>query len=241
MSKDPLLQVVGLTKRFDGVVVLDDLNLSIGEGERIAVIGPNGAGKTTLANLVLGRLTPTSGRIIYKGRDITRLSPHLRARLGISYTLQNIGVFRTLTIGENLELASRASLHRARGENAVYSRVIHVLELAGITRHLESPPSVLSPGHQRILEVAMAILTLPSLLILDEPTQGLGEQDIVLLNKMVSILGEDASLMIIEHNLDFVLDNAERIVVMDRGRILVEGAPDDIVSDESVQRVYLGR
>lgn len=241
MSKEPLLQVKDLTKKFDGATVLENVDLTLSEGERIAVIGPNGAGKTTLANLIIGRLRPTRGRIIYMGREITGLPPHLRARLGISYTLQSIGVFRTLTIRENIELAEKTALRKNHQRESVSSAIFQVLEMAGITSQMDSPPSVLSPGHQRILEVAMAVMTLPSLLILDEPTQGLGEQDVGLVNRMIEALGDKTSLMIIEHNIEFVLKIAERIVVLDRGRILTQGAPEEIVSNESVQRVYLGR
>jgi branched-chain amino acid transport system ATP-binding protein len=113
--------------------------------------------------------------------------------------------------------------------------------MAGITSQMDRPPSVLSPGHQRIVEVAMAAMTMPSLLILDEPTQGLGEQDIGLINRMIEALGDKTSLMIIEHNIEFVLKIAEKIVVLDRGRILMEGTPEEVVTNESVQRVYLGR
>jgi len=241
MSKEPLLQVMDLTKKFDGATVLEDVDLTIAEGEKIAVIGPNGAGKTTLANLIIGRLRPTRGRIIYMGREITGLPPHMRARLGISYTLQSIGVFRTLTIRENVELAEKTALGRNHRREYVSSAIIQVLEMAGITSQMDRPPSVLSPGHQRIVEVAMAAMTMPSLLILDEPTQGLGEQDIGLINRMIEALGDKTSLMIIEHNVEFVLKIAERIVVLDRGRILTEGTPEEVVTNESVQRVYLGR
>lgn len=241
MSNEPALQVIDLTKKYDGATVLDNINLSVGKGERIGLIGPNGAGKTTLANLIIGRTLPTRGRIIYNKVEITRLPIHLRARLGIAYTVQGIGLFRTLTIRENIELAMRASKNKKCSRTLDESAVMSLLEQSGIARHLDDNPTILSPGHQRILEVAMAALTNSSLLILDEPTQGLGQQDAELIYHMVNKLGKEVTLIIIEHNLDFVLKVAKRIIVLDKGKILAEGEPSEIMSSELVQKVYLGR
>jgi branched-chain amino acid transport system ATP-binding protein len=243
----PILATQSLSKHFGGVAAVDSVSIEVGQGEIRAVIGPNGAGKTTLVGMICGRHAPSAGRIVYAGRDITRLKPWQRLMLGIVYTFQVTSVFRGLTCYENVALpAQRKLMHglAARlvpGEAEVARRVHAALEAVGLADHAGERADELAYGHQRLLEIAMGLATQPRLLILDEPTQGLAEGEIAALCDLIRRIARRATVLLIEHNMQVVLDLAQRVTVMDAGAILAEGTPAEVERHPDVQRAYLGR
>jgi branched-chain amino acid transport system ATP-binding protein len=243
----PILATQALSKHFGGVAAVNAVTLEVGRGEIRAVIGPNGAGKTTLVGMICGRHEPTSGRIHYEGRDITRLRPWDRLMLGIVYTFQVTSIFKGLSCYENVALPAQRKLMRgvtARlvpGEAEVTRRVQAALEAVGLAGFAEQRADELAYGHQRLLEIAMALATGPRLLILDEPTQGLAEGEIAALCELVRRIARESTVLVIEHNMQVVLALADRVTVMDGGEILAEGTPAEIERHPGVQKAYLGR
>ncbi len=243
----PILATQSLTRRFGGLTAVDAVSLEVGRGEIRAIIGPNGAGKTTLVGMICGRHEPSSGRILYDGRDITRLRPWQRLRLGIVYTFQVTSIYRGLTCYENVALPAQRGLMQgfaarfAPGEAKVAERVRAALEAVGLAGFEVQRADELAYGHQRLLEIAMALAAEPRLLILDEPTQGLAEGEIAALCELVRRIARAATVLVIEHNMQVVLELAERVTVMDAGAILAEGTPAEVERHPDVQRAYLGR
>ena len=241
----PLLETVGLTKVFGGLQAVRSVDLRLDEGEVRAIIGPNGAGKTTLVGMVSGRLRPTSGRVLFRSRDITRLDAHERARLGIVYTFQIISIFKNLPLAENVALAAQRPLmqglrdHLAVSRRALAEGVDAALALVGLRAAARTAGS-LPYGHQRLLEVAMALASRPEVLMLDEPTQGLAPEEIAALSALIRRVSRDITVLLIEHNMAVVLDLAHRITVMDAGRVIAEGAPGEIEANRDVRNAYLG-
>jgi len=242
-----LLETKSLTKRFGGLTAVDEVDLRVASGEIRALIGPNGAGKTTLVGMICGRLAPSSGRIFYGGRDITQMRPWERLKLGIVYTFQVTSIFKGLSCYENVALPAQRKLMRgvvarvALAESAVAERVHAALESVGLAAEAQKQADQLAYGHQRLLELAMALAAEPQLLILDEPTQGLAQAEIAQLCALVRTIAQRATVLLIEHNMEVVLSLAGRITVMDAGSILAEGTPDEIAKDPAVQKAYLGR
>jgi len=242
----PLLETVGLQRAFGGLQAVRSVNFRLDRGEIRAIIGPNGAGKTTLLNLICGRLRPTAGRVLYKGQDITHLQAHARVGLGIVYTFQIVSIFRTLTVDENVALAARRLLmqgplrHFAINPRAVAERVEDALRRVGLQDAGPRIAGSLPYGHQRLLEVAMALASAPQLLALDEPTQGLAPDEIAGLAALIRDISQHVTILLIEHNMQVVLDLSRRITVMDNGSIMAEGTPAEIEANADVQRVYLG-
>jgi branched-chain amino acid transport system ATP-binding protein len=232
-----LLSTRGLCRAFGGVRAVEDVNFELSAGEIRAIIGPNGAGKTTFVSLICGRLSPSAGTIVFQERDITALPAHRRVRLGIVYTFQITSIFGNLTVFDNVALATQS---RASGSAALAARVEASLGEVGLAERRDARASELAYGHQRLLEVAMGVSLAPKLLILDEPTQGLSDTEIAGFVTLVERIAREATVLLIEHNMDVVMRLAERITVMDRGRILAEGSPDEIRANEAVQRAYLG-
>ena len=243
----PLLETRGLSKRFGGLEAVGGVDFRLERGEVRALIGPNGAGKTTLVGLVSGRLQPTSGEVRLAGRDITRLPPWERAVLGIVYTFQVTSIYPRLSVHDNVALAAqRRRLRTPRDwirldRSAVDAAAAAALAEVGLRDLHEQRAGALPYGHQRVLEVAMALALEPELLILDEPTQGLAGDEIDSLCRLVRRIAGTTTVLLIEHNMDVVLALAGRVTVMDRGRILAEGTPAEIEAHPDVQRVYLGR
>jgi branched-chain amino acid transport system ATP-binding protein len=243
----PLLETQALSKRFGGLTAVDDVSLLVAPGEIRALIGPNGAGKTTLVGMICGRLQPTSGRILYRGDDITALRPWERLGRGIVYTFQVTSVFKGLSCYENVALPAQRKLMRgiaarvALSESAIAARVNAALDSVGLTGEAGKQADQLAYGHQRLLELAMALAAEPQLLILDEPTQGLAEAEIAQLCALVRTIAQRATVLLIEHNMDVVLSLAGRVTVMDAGSIIAEGTPAEIAKDAAVQKAYLGR
>jgi branched-chain amino acid transport system ATP-binding protein len=246
-SVTPLLETRSISKRFDGLEAVRGVDLRLDHGEVRALIGPNGAGKTTLVGLISGRLRPTAGEVRWAGRDITRLPAWERAVLGIVYTFQVTSIYRNLSVYDNVALAAQRPRLRAPRDwialdhGAVAAAVEAALTRVGLADLGGQRAGSLAYGHQRVLEVAMALALGPELLILDEPTQGLAGDEIEALCGLVRRLTGTTTVLLIEHNMAVVLELAARVTVMNQGRILAEGTPREIEAHPEVQRAYLGR
>jgi branched-chain amino acid transport system ATP-binding protein len=244
---EPALRTENLTKRFGGLTAVDNLSLSIPGGRLHAIIGPNGAGKTTLFNLVSGLLAADSGRVFFQGRDITGLKPHEISRLGIKRTMQIKSVFQQLSVADNLWITRQAAhrfLHpfRAASDDLdTCERVDQTLEQIGLTTLAQRPAGTLSYGDVALLEIGMALISEPRLLLLDEPTCGMSPVETERAVAKIKQLARAIDIVIIEHDMSVVFKIADDITVMAQGGILASGNPDTISRDERVREAYLGR
>ncbi|MCO5160545.1 MAG: ABC transporter ATP-binding protein [Mesorhizobium sp.] len=236
----PLLVVEDLHRSFGGLKAVDGVDLTVMPGEVRAIIGPNGAGKSTLVGLICGRMEPSSGSIRFDGRDITSMPAHRRVRQGIAYTFQITSIFPNLTVFDNVALPVQRSQHHSIGAERLRRGVVEALERVGLADRADQPAGELAYGHQRLLEVAMGLSLKPRLLILDEPTQGLSDGEIDGFIGLVREIARDATVMLIEHNMAVVMNLAHRITVLDSGKVLAEGTPEEIRADAHVQAAYLG-
>ncbi|RJG43144.1 ABC transporter ATP-binding protein [Mesorhizobium sp. DCY119] len=236
----PLLTTRDLRKNYGGLRAVDGVDFSLQPGEIRAIIGPNGAGKTTFVSLVCGRVMPSSGTIVFDGNDITDLPAYRRVRRGIAYTFQITSVFAHLSAYDNVALPMQRTLTDGRSRAKLHAGVMTALERTGLADRANSLAGTLSYGHQRLLEVAMGLALKPRLLILDEPTQGLSDGEIAGFMDLVREIAQDATVLLIEHNMQVVMGLADRITVMNAGKILAEGTPEDIRANDEVQRAYLG-
>jgi branched-chain amino acid transport system ATP-binding protein len=244
-----LLELRKVTKRFGSLVAVREVSLAVEPGELRAIIGPNGAGKTTLFNVVSGLFRPTSGSILLEGRDITGLSPHARVALGMARTFQTTEIFPELSLAENIRLGAETQsglsllpwISRAT-ELEIRRRVEEIMALVGLEAKADRLVGELAHGDQRAAEIAMALALKPRLLLLDEPTAGMGEQETYEITQLVRRLHRDASLTIvlIEHDMRVVFHLADRITVLDCCAVLAEGTPKDIAANAAVQAAYLG-
>jgi branched-chain amino acid transport system ATP-binding protein len=244
---EPALRTEGLTKRFGGLVAVDNLSFSLAGSRLHAIIGPNGAGKTTFFNLVSGLLPPTAGRVFFRGRDITGLKPHQISRLGIKRTLQIKSVFPQLTVTENLWItrhAGRGFLHpfrTATADRGTLETVERTLVQVGLTALADRQAGTLSYGDMALLEIGMAVISEPQLLLLDEPTCGMSPAETERTVDKIRELSRSIDIIIIEHDMEVVFEIAEDITVMAQGAILASGSPQEIAADERVREAYLGR
>jgi branched-chain amino acid transport system ATP-binding protein len=240
------LETKGLSRRFGGLTAVDDVDFRLESGEIRAVIGPNGAGKTTLVSMICGRVAPSDGAILFDGADITRLPPWERVARGIVYTFQITSVFRNLSCFDNVALAAQRALSLGKApwhaidRSALTTAVTSALGRVHLNERSGTPAANLPYGHQRLLEVAMSLALKPKLLVLDEPTQGLSEAEITSFCALVREIAADATVLLIEHNMDVVMELAQRITVMSNGAILAEGTPAEITANAAVQQAYLG-
>ena len=225
-----LLETRDLSRSFGGVTACDGISLAIRAGERVALIGPNGSGKSTFTKLIAGRIAPDRGQVLLGGEDVTAMPAHQRVRRGMAYTFQITSVFDRLTVAENVALAIR------RGS----ARMDDLLARTGLTDEAARPAGDLSYGHRRVLEVAMGLAQEPRLFILDEPTQGLSEAEVSGFVGLMDALPPDTAILLIEHNMDVVMRFADRIAVLDAGRLIADGPPEAIRADPLVQAAYLG-
>lgn len=227
-----LLRTQGLTKDFGGLRAVDGVDFALPAGEVHALIGPNGAGKSTFVGMIAGRIAPDAGRIHFDGAEITGLPAHKRIRRGMAYTFQITAVYERLTLAQNIALALPARAGRGAA--------LAALDRVGLADAAEQVAGDLAYGHQRLLEIAMGVAQAPRLLILDEPTQGLSEAEIAGFNRLIQELAGQTTILLIEHNMAVVMALAERITVLETGRVLASGRPEEVRADAAVQRAYLG-
>ena len=244
---DPVLRTENLTKRFGGLTATDNLSLSLRGGRPQAVIGPNGAGKTAFFNLISGLLKPDSGRVFFRDRDITGLRPHEISRLGIKRTMQIKSVFNQISVMENLWITRQASqrfLHPFRPasrDRATRERVEQVLEQIGMTALAHRIAGTLSYGDVAMLEIGMALISEPKLLLLDEPICGMSPAETERAVAKIRELARQVDIVIIEHDMEVVFGLADDITVLAQGAILATGSPEEISNHERVREAYLGR
>jgi ABC-type branched-subunit amino acid transport system ATPase component len=243
----PVLETVGLTKRFGGIVAANEVSLKIEKGARHALIGPNGAGKTTVVNLLTGVLRPTSGQILLDGRDITEAQAHDRVRLGIARTFQINQLFGDLTPIEAIGLAVSERMGTGKqwwrlvgSKGDVVDDVAALIEQFGLADVMYHRTAILPYGKQRLLEIALAIACRPRVLLLDEPAAGVPEAERHEILAAVAALPKDVTVLLIEHDMDLVFSFADRISVLVNGALFVEGSPDAVARDPRVKAVYLG-
>jgi branched-chain amino acid transport system ATP-binding protein len=244
-----VLEVRSVSKRFGSLVAVRDVSLTVEKGELRAIIGPNGAGKTTFFNLISGFFPPAAGTILFDGRDITAVPAHRRVALGMARTFQITEIFPELTVFENVRISTEVTegfrlrpwISRTERER-VQRRVEETLELAGLGAKSDRLVGELSHGDQRAAEIAMALALRPQLLLLDEPTAGMGDQETYEITQLIRRLHRDVNftIVLIEHDMRVVFHLADRVTVLDQGGLLAEGAPQEIASNEAVQAAYLG-
>ncbi len=240
----PLLEVRGLTVVFDGYRALSDLDFSVSAGELRFLIGPNGAGKTTLIDVITGRTRPSAGSVRFEGEELTGKPEHQIVRRGVGRTFQTAVVFEQLTVAENLDLAASfrrrlpALLRRRRGMS---DQVAAALETTGLAPLAEHPAGVLSHGQRQWLEIGMLIVQQPRLLLLDEPVAGMSRAERERTGELLTQVAVDHTVVVVEHDMDFLRRFASTVTVLHEGRVLCEGTVDEIRSDARVREVYLGR
>jgi len=244
-----LLVIDHVSQHFGSLRAVNDVSMTVQAGELRAVIGPNGAGKTTFFNLISGFFVPTSGRVLFDGRDVTRLSPHRRVAMGMARTFQVTEVFPELSVRDNLRIpveiqaGMRLSPWLSRAARAaVGARVDELIGLGGLEGRAHRLVGELSLGDQRATEIIMSLALKPRLLLLDEPTAGMGDQETYDVTQLIRCLNRDRSLtmILIEHDMRVVFELAQQIMVLAEGRTLAEGTPEEIAANESVQAAYLG-
>ena len=244
-----LLEVTSVSKNFGSLRAVREVSLGVERGELRAIIGPNGAGKTTFFNLLSGLFAPTAGTIRFDGADITSVPAHQRVSLGMARTFQVTEIFPELTVRENVRIAAEAAAGRqlrfwnGRGADAtVRGQVDEILGATSLTAEQHRLAGELAHGDQRACEIAMALVLRPKLLLLDEPTAGMGDQETYQISALIRRLHRQTGLTIvlIEHDMRVVFHLADRISVLDQGALLAEGKPDEIAANHAVQAAYLG-
>jgi len=230
-----LLYTENLTKNFQGIKAVNDINFKINNNEIRALIGPNGAGKTTFVSLLCGRIKSSKGKVFFSGVNISHLPVFTRISMGIGYTFQITSIFFNLTVSENVALALKSKRNEEKK-----SIVSEVLNKVGLIDRINQRSGDLSYGHQRLLELAMGIAQNPKLLILDEPTQGLSDLEIENFKKLIKKISSTVTVLLIEHNMDVVMSIADKITVLHFGEIIAEGDKQSIQRNPIVQKAYLG-
>ncbi len=245
----PLLRATGLTKHYGGVIANAGIDFTVNAGELRGIIGPNGAGKSTFFKMLTCEVPPTSGTIVFEGRDITGMSVTDVCQLGLTKSYQVNQLFNRLTVRENLTIAALAELRgkfrldllaSLAGIKGLEEQVRHTLELVNLGARVDTPVSDLAYGEKRRLEVGLALASSPSLLLLDEPLAGMSPAERVETVKLLKSIARGRTLIIIDHDMDALFELAERVTVLQEGRVLVEGTPDEIKGNVKVQEAYLG-
>src|SRR5581483_9992943 len=245
----PLLHATGLTKRYGGLVANSDIDFTVNRGELRGIIGPNGAGKSTFFKMLTCEVRPTSGSIVFDGRDITGMNVTDVCQLGLTKSYQVNQLFSGLTVRDNIvisvlsQLRGKFKLDMFRsldGIPGLNEQVEHTLELVNLSSRPLTPVSELAYGEKRRLEIGLALATSPSLLLLDEPLAGMSPRERVETVKLLKSLSLGRTMIIIDHDVDSLFELVERITVLHEGRVLAEGRPDDIKSNSAVQEAYLG-
>lgn len=249
-----LLAVQGLSCRFGGLLAVDALDLAVEQGSLAALIGPNGAGKTTCFNMFTGRIKPSAGRISFKGQAIKGLKPSRINHLGVARTFQNIRLFDELSVLDNVLVGFHGGLKAnflsaifrlpgyKREEKRMHERGLKLLEMVGLGKLSQERASNLAYGQQRLLEIARALATGPELLLLDEPAAGMNANETAALSGLVRRLRDEMglSILLIEHDMHFVMNLCETITVLDNGRVIAKGAPHEVQKNQAVIEAYLG-
>jgi branched-chain amino acid transport system ATP-binding protein len=247
LTSDHALEIVNLKKAFGGLVVTQDISLSMRPGERRLIIGPNGAGKTTLFNQISGDLRPNSGEIKLFGKDVTPFAPYKRAHLGLSRTYQIITLFPDDTLEHNVTLGllglrpSRWQMWRPLSHYSDLStEARRTLDTVGLLHLADHPVSGIAYGEKRRVELAMALAQKPRVLLLDEPLAGLSNTERAQVKALIASIPRETTVIMIEHDMDTALDLAESVTLLNYGRVIVDGDRDAVIADERTREVYLG-
>lgn len=242
-----LLEVSGLTKAYGGHLAVKGVSFGLDRGELLALIGPNGAGKSTCFNMLNGQIVPDRGSIVIDGRDTTGMSPSRIWRLGVGRTFQITATFGSMSVRENvqttlLSAAGRILLPWGRVSDAAVERADELLDLVGMKPHAERPVAELAYGDLKRLELAIALSNEPSLLLMDEPTAGMAPKERVELMRLTAEIARRRGIGVLftEHDMDVVFEHADRMMVLSRGELIAEGAPNDVRRNREVQAIYLG-
>jgi branched-chain amino acid transport system ATP-binding protein len=252
VATQELLRLDGLGRRFGGLRALRDVDLEVRDGEIMGLIGPNGAGKTTLVSVVSGQIAASEGTVRFGGEDVTGLSAHRRARAGIGRTFQNVRLFAEESVLDNVKTGAYLLGHsgvadailrlprQRRDEREIGEAALDALELVGLAHRALAPAAELSTGEQRLAELAKAAAMRPRLLFLDEPAAGLNPTEEARLSETITTLATRMTLVVIEHHLDLVMSLCDRVAVLDFGRLICVGTPDEVRADPNVIAAYLG-
>jgi branched-chain amino acid transport system ATP-binding protein len=244
-----LLQLENVTKRFGAVVANDDVSFTVESSDPVALIGPNGAGKTTLYNVISGRLSPSSGRILFKGEDVSAASPVERIRRGLGRSFQITNIFQAVSPRRNLRAAVIARTgHRfnpfsdVEQIDDINEETDRILEMVELTEQADRPCDTLPYGDQRRVELGISLATDPDMILLDEPTAGLNPVETESMVQLIDSLNEetDTTFLVTEHDMDVIFELASRIIVLDRGSVIADGSKSEIVNNDYVQQAYLG-
>ncbi len=244
--KDKILEIEDVTVSFDGFKALNNLNFSLDVGELRVIIGPNGAGKTTFLDVITGKTKPTQGRVLFKGRNLRSLSEHQISRLGIGRKFQTPRIYLNLTPRENLEITSNrqknvfATLF-GHSSSAERKTITGLLETIGLSANADIPADKLSHGEKQRLEIGMLVAQSPDLLLVDEPVAGLTDEETENVGNLLLALAESHSVLVIEHDMEFVRQIARQVTVLHQGSVLKEGTIDEVQNDPRVIEVYLGQ
>jgi branched-chain amino acid transport system ATP-binding protein len=249
---DASLHVGGVTVHFGGILALDNVSLTAAAREVTGIIGPNGAGKTTLLNVLCGFVRPDQGTISFDGRELRRVRPHQLAALGIARTLQGIGLFSGLSVIENVMVGATGlakagfwpglfGLPRSDAdERRLRDHAVRALELAGVADHAEAMPDTLAHGLRKRVALARALVARPRLLLLDEPASGLAEAELAELGALITSLARECTVVVIEHRMDLMMSVCNQIFVLDFGKVIAAGTPEQVQADPAVTAAYLG-
>jgi branched-chain amino acid transport system ATP-binding protein len=242
-----IFETRSLTKRFGGLLATSNVSLQVEEGQVVSIIGPNGAGKTTLFNLLTGHIAPNSGQVFFRGRDITGMAPHAISRMGIGRSFQKLNVFPRLSTFENVQVAVLSAQEKSRNlfawsRSMVKDETEEVLASVGLLDQRDRLGGLLSHGDQKRLELGIALALRPTMLLLDEPTQGMSPRETVHSTQLIERLVRERglTLLFVEHDMSVVFGISDKILVLHQGAVIFSGKPDEVKASEEVQRIYLG-